>query len=100
MRGAMKPPRFEYHAAESADEAISLLAEHGESAKVLAGGQSLIPLLALRMSRPEHLIDINRAGDLAQVSDRGGLHCGALVRHRATERSDVIKAANPLLSEA
>lgn len=96
----MKPPPFEYHAADSADEAISLLADYGEDAKVLAGGQSLVPLLALRMARPEHLIDINRAGDLAWVSDRDGLHCGALVRHRVTERSDVIKTANPLLSEA
>jgi carbon-monoxide dehydrogenase medium subunit len=96
----MKPPPFEYHAADSAAAAISLLAEYGDDAKVLAGGQSLIPLLALRMSRPGHLIDINPAADLAWVSDRDGLHCGALTRHRVVERSGAIRAAGPLLSEA
>jgi carbon-monoxide dehydrogenase medium subunit len=104
----MKPPPFEYHAAGSAAEAISLLAEYGEDAKVLAGGQSLIPLLALRMSRPGHLIDVNGAGDLAGISGGDGLHsrfheglrCGALTRHRVAERSEAIAAASPLLSEA
>ena len=96
----MKPPPFQYYAADSAEEAISVLAEYGEDAKVLAGGQSLIPLLALRMSRPGHLIDINRAADLAWQSDADGLQVGALTRHRLTERSDVIKAASPLLAEA
>lgn len=97
--GAMKPPPFEYHAVDSADEAVSLLAEYGDQAKVLAGGQSLIPLLALRLSRPDHLVDVNRAG-LTSVSEDGGLRLGALVRHRVTERSDVIAAACPLLPEA
>jgi len=97
----MKPPPFEYYAADSAQEAVSLLAEYGPDAKVLAGGQSLVPLLALRMSRPEHLVDVNRAAELEQQrSDADGLHLGALTRHRVTERSAGIRAANPLLSEA
>jgi carbon-monoxide dehydrogenase medium subunit len=96
----MKPPPFEYHAVDSAEDAVDLLAEHGEDAKVLAGGQSLVPLLALRLARPEHLIDINRVGELASVRDCGGLRLGALVRHRGVERSTAVAAANPLLATA
>jgi carbon-monoxide dehydrogenase medium subunit len=96
----MKPPPFEYHAVGSVDEAVTLLAEHGDEAKVLAGGQSLVPLLALRLARPAHLIDINGVGDLAAVANGAGLAIGALVRHRVAERSPAVRAANPLVADA
>ena len=97
----MKPPPFEYHAAESVEEAVGLLAEHGDEAKVLAGGQSLVPLLAFRLARPAHLIDINGVGDLGLRRQRlrsGTI--GALVRHRVAERSEVVRRANPLFADA
>ena len=96
----MKPPLFEYHRAESVDEVIALLAEHADEAKVLAGGQSLVPLLSMRLARPAHLIDINRLPDLATIANGSGLTVGAMVRHRAIERSDVARTANPLLAHA
>ena len=96
----MKPPPFEYHAAASLEEALALLAEHGDDAKVLAGGQSLMPLLALRLARPEHLVDINRLDELSTISNGDGLRVGALVRQRAVERSTDVTAANPLLAAA
>jgi carbon-monoxide dehydrogenase medium subunit len=96
----MKPPPFEYHLVGSVDEAVTLLAEYGDEAKVLAGGQSLVPLLALRLARPEHLIDINGVGDLATLADGLGLAVGALLRHRVAERSPTVRAANPLLADA
>jgi carbon-monoxide dehydrogenase medium subunit len=96
----MKPPPFEYHAVRSADEVVALLADHGDEAKVLAGGQSLVPLLALRLARPAHLIDINGIDGLATVGDGGGLAVGALVRHRVAERSPAVRAANPLVADA
>jgi carbon-monoxide dehydrogenase medium subunit len=61
----MKPAPFEYHAPETIDEVCGLLAEHGDEAKVLAGGQSLVPMLALRLTRFEHLVDVNRVDELA-----------------------------------
>ena len=63
----MKPGRFTYHAPREVDEALDLLAEHGDDAKVLAGGQSLMPLLNFRMAAPEHLVDINRLPGLAEI---------------------------------
>ena len=77
-----------------------MLAEYADEAKVLAGGQSLVPLLSLRLARPAHLVDINRVADLAAIANGNGLTVGALVRHRAIERSDVVRAANPLLAHA
>jgi carbon-monoxide dehydrogenase medium subunit len=91
---------FEYHEADSVSEAVYLLAELGDSAKILAGGQSLLPLLALRLARPDHLIDINRATELATVSTGGGLRLGAMVRHRVVERSPEVATANPLLASS
>jgi carbon-monoxide dehydrogenase medium subunit len=96
----MKPPPFEYHLVASVDDAVALLAEHGEDAKVLAGGQSLMPLLALRLARPAHLIDINGLGELASLANGDGLSVGALVRHRVAERSATVGAANPLMARA
>jgi carbon-monoxide dehydrogenase medium subunit len=96
----MKPPPFGYHSAGSVDEAVALLTELGDEAKLLAGGQSLVPLLNLRLARPEHLIDINGLGDLASVEVNGAVEIGAMVRHSALERSDVVRRVAPLLSAA
>jgi aerobic carbon-monoxide dehydrogenase medium subunit len=96
----VKLPPFEYHLAESVDEAIGLLAEFGDEAKVLAGGQSLVPLMAFRLARPAHLIDVNALADLAYITDGNGLEIGATVRHREAERSDVVIAEAPMLASA
>ena len=96
----MKPSAFEYHLAASTDEAVDLLSEHDGEAKIIAGGQSLVPLLALRLARVDHLVDINGLTELGQISVNGGLHLGALTRHRAAERSPVVRQHAPLLSDA
>ena len=97
----MKPPRFKYHDPTTLDEALSLLASYGDDAKVLAGGQSLMPVLNFRLARPGHLIDINRIAELASVGDSdGALALGALLRQRALERSDLIRQRCPLISQA
>jgi aerobic carbon-monoxide dehydrogenase medium subunit len=96
----VKPPSFEYHQTRSVEEAVAVLAEHGDEAKVLAGGQSLVPLLALRLSHPSHLVDINRAGELAAMANGNDLVLGAIVRHRTVETSGVVQAASPLLAYA
>ena len=89
----MKPPPFAYEAPRTLDEALALLAEHGDDAKVLAGGQSLVPLLNFRLTRPSVLVDINRVEGLARL-DAGTI--GALVRTRRVER----EAGQPLLRVA
>ena len=97
----MKPAAFELHAPESVDDVVGLLAEHGDDAKVLAGGQSLVPMLALRLTRFDHLVDVNRVGSLSGIDVRDGeLRIGATARHRAVERSDDVATAVPLLSRA
>jgi hypothetical protein len=74
----MKPPPFEYHDPASVDETLALLAEHGDEAKVLAGGQSLVPLLNFRLARPERLVDINNVTGLDELRiDDGELRIGA-----------------------
>src|SRR5690348_3884478 len=96
----MKPPPFEYHAPTTVDEACMLLASL-EDAKVLAGGQSLLPLLNFRLARPQHLIDINRIGGLDGISVRdGGVAVQALARQAAVEDSDVVARVCPLLRDA
>ncbi len=92
---------FEYHAPASLEEAIALLARHGERAKPLAGGQSLVPLLTLRLARPEVVVDLNDIEELRVVRrDGDDVFIGALVRHRALERGEGVLAACPLLQEA
>jgi CO/xanthine dehydrogenase FAD-binding subunit len=82
----VKPPPFDYAAPDTLDEALDLLGRWGDDAKVLAGGQSLLPLLAFRLARPAILIDINRIPGLEDISPAGGiLRLGALVRHRTAE---------------
>lgn len=100
MVAAVKPPPFEYHATGSVEEALALLEEHGDEAKVLAGGQSLLPLLSLRLARPSQLVDINRVGELSTIDNGSGLRLGAMVRHRDVERSDAVRRANPLVADA
>jgi aerobic carbon-monoxide dehydrogenase medium subunit len=97
----VKPAPFELHAPESVDDVVGLLAEHGDAAKVLAGGQSLVPMLALRLARFEHLVDVNRVPALVGTDRRDGdLRIGAATRHTAVERSPEVADAVPLLARA
>ena len=83
----MKPARFDYHQARSAAEALSLLGRHGGEAKVLAGGQSLVPAMNFRLARPAVLVDINRVEELGRLADEGGaLRVGSMVRHAVFEQ--------------
>jgi len=98
--GRVKPARFEYHAPASVDEACELLGSL-EDAKVLAGGQSLIPLLNFRLARPAHLVDINRIAGLEGIYERdGGVAVQALARQAAVEDSELVARVCPLLSDA
>src|SRR3974390_681262 len=97
----MKPAPFEYHAPETLDEACGLLGEHGDEAKVLAGGQSLVPMLALRLTRFAHLVDVNSVRGFAGVRRENGtlvVHAGT--RQRVLERDTEVGAAVPLLARA
>jgi aerobic carbon-monoxide dehydrogenase medium subunit len=98
----VKPPDFGYHRPSTVAEALSLLAELGPEAKVLAGGQSLIPLLNMRLAAPKALVDINRLGaELNRVDvDGQAVRVGALVRHARLTRPDSLAADLPLLAEA
>jgi len=97
----MKPAAFEYDDPQTVDEALDLLARHGDECKVLAGGQSLVPLMNFRLARPGRLIDINGVGELSGIQRDGGtLVIGAMTRHAQVERSDVIAESWPLLHEA
>ena len=96
----MKPPPFVYVAPTSLDEAVGALAEHGEDAKVLAGGQSLIPLLSLRLARPTALVDLNGVAELSSIAVNGMTAIGAMTRHRAVERSADVATQVPLLAAA
>jgi carbon-monoxide dehydrogenase medium subunit len=97
----VKPSDFVYHRPARIDEALDQLGEFGGDGKVLAGGQSLVPLLALRLARPEHVIDIGRLAPLAAITeDEGGLLVGALARHSDVEDSPVVRRAQPLLAAA
>ncbi|HEV8298949.1 MAG TPA: xanthine dehydrogenase family protein subunit M [Acidimicrobiales bacterium] len=96
----MKPASFTYHAPDTVDEAVALLGELGDDAKVLAGGQSLVPILALRLAAPPHLVDIGRIAGLTGISRNGVLTIGAGVTQRIAERSADVTAWSPLLAEA
>jgi carbon-monoxide dehydrogenase medium subunit len=96
----MIPGTFEYHAAGSVEETLALLAEHGEDAKILAGGQSLIPLMKFRLVQPGHLVDINRVEGLSGISESSGwLRIGALTREVDVEKSAAVQASYPLLHD-
>jgi len=97
----VKPSRFAYHAPATISESVALLAEHGDDAKPLAGGQSLVPLMNLRLAAPSVLVDLNGIGELAYVFDDGvRLVLGAMTRHRVVAGSDRVRAACPLLAHA
>src|SRR6476661_6084480 len=97
----MKPAPFAWHGPETVAEAIALLAEVGHDGKVLAGGQSLVPVLAMRLAEPEHLVDINRITALDTVTvDATGVRIGALARHRRVERDAEVARGQPLLPQA
>jgi carbon-monoxide dehydrogenase medium subunit len=98
----VKPPPFGYSAPATVEEAVATLAEHGGDAKVLAGGQSLVPLLNMRLVAPAHLVDINGLGaELARVdASSDGVRVGAIARHADVERSASAVAVLPLLGQA
>ena len=95
----MIPAAFEYRRASTVDEAVGILAEEGDDAKLLAGGHSLLPLMKLRLAAPSLLVDIGRIGELSYVRENGaGVEIGALTRHRDLETNDVLGTHAPLLA--
>jgi carbon-monoxide dehydrogenase medium subunit len=97
----LKAPAFDYEAPASLEEALELLKARGDDAKVLAGGQSLLPMLNMRLARPALVVDINRIPNLAHIKvDNGQLRIGALVRHTGVVRSQDVAKGWPLLREA
>jgi carbon-monoxide dehydrogenase medium subunit len=96
----MKPPRFKYGSAASVEEAVSLLSEHGADASVLAGGQSLVPMLNMRLARPEVLVDIGRVTELDYISANGDLAIGAMTRQATALASEQVATKAPLLRKA
>jgi carbon-monoxide dehydrogenase medium subunit len=99
----MKPAVFEYLSPTSVEEAVQILAEPDDAVdtKVLAGGQSLVPLLSLRLAQPGRIVDINRVDALQEITEDGGvLSIGALVRQRTAEHSELVRAACPLMAAA
>ena len=96
----MIPPQFEYFAPETLDEAISLLEDHGPEASVLAGGQSLIPLMKLQLALPAYVVDINRIAGLADISDDDCcLRIGSLTRESDLDSSEVVQTKYPILHD-
>lgn len=97
----MKAPAFAYAKPRALEDAFDLLERHGESARVIAGGQSLVAMLNLRVAAPDLLVDITGIHDLDKIAVSGGkLHIGALAKHRAIERSPVVAEHCPLLAQA
>ena len=96
----MKPAPFEYFSPSNLNEALGLLEQYGEEARILAGGQSLMPLMNLRLARPKVVIDINRLSELQYIKNdnNGSLTIGALTRQRMLERSDLVQRGYPLLA--
>lgn len=94
----MIPPAFEYLRPKTIPEAVALLQQHGDDAKILSGGQSLIPMMKLRLARPSHLIDINRIAGLSYIKEDGGfLKIGGLTREWEVEASAVVRSKCPIL---
>lgn len=94
----MIPQSFDYFSPETVSEAIALLREHGDGAKILSGGQSLIPMMKVRLARPEYIIDINRLADLQYVREEDGyLRIGALTREADLESSSLIRSKYPII---
>src|SRR4051794_34571709 len=98
---SLKPPPFEYLAPTTLDEAVALRAEHADDCVLLAGGQSLMPLLNLRLARPAAVIDLGRVAELAGIRELdGGLAIGAMTRQRTAELSTLVGERCPLLVQA
>ena len=96
----MIPGSFDYHAPSSQDEAIKLLDDLGDDAKILAGGHSLIPMMKLRLAEPVHLVDINGLSDLDYIKEEGGfLYIGAMTRESTLETSELIASKYPILKD-
>ena len=97
----MKPAPFSYHAPATVADAVGLLVEHGDEAKPIAGGQSLVPLLAMRLARFEHLVDLNGVDELSGIQRvNGHVRVGAMTRQRTAEHDATVAADVPLLAEA
>ncbi len=97
----MKPAAFDYAAPASLEDALALLGKHGAGAKVLAGGQSFVPMANFRLLRPELVVDLNRIASLAYIKEADGcLAVGAMTRHRDIERSAVVRRLCPMMAEA
>jgi aerobic carbon-monoxide dehydrogenase medium subunit len=97
----VKPAPFEYHAPATVSEAAGLLRDFGDEAKVLAGGQSLVPIMALRLARFEHVVDLNRVEELRGIERRNGtVGIGAMTRQADVERDATVAGAVPLLARA
>lgn len=98
----MKPPPFEYYAPTTVEEALTHLAEHGDDAKPLAGGQSLIPMMNFRLAQPAVLVDLNNIPELSYVraDEKGGVLVGAMTRHRMVGQDALIAQRTPLVHEA
>src|SRR2546422_5960511 len=97
----MKPAAFEYVAVRTTEEALAELARDGQDARLLAGGQSLMPILNMRLATPRRLIDLNRVGELAYIrAHDGGVAIGAMTRQRAVEKSALVARCVPLLADA
>jgi carbon-monoxide dehydrogenase medium subunit len=97
----MIPAAFDYHRPGSLEEAVALLQRHGDQAKVLSGGMSLLPTLKLRLGAFEHLVDIGRIPGLDTIKEDGGfLRIGAMTRQAALERSDLVRSRYPILADA
>ena len=97
----MKPPAFEYLRPDSVEEVLSQLASRGGNAKILAGGQSLVPMLNFRLLSPQVLLDINRIDGLDSIEPtQQGVRIGALVRHRSIETSPAVAERVPMLAAA
>ena len=96
----MYPAPFEYVTASSWEEAVQELTRHGEDARVLAGGQSLVPMMSLRLAKPSALVDVNHAAEARIEGSNGTVEISALTRHAQLERSEILATACPLLPEA
>ena len=97
----MKPPQFDYYAPQGVDEALALLEKFAGDARILAGGQSLVPLMNMRLASPREIIDINKITVLDYIEEHDGYLClGALTRHRTIERSPLVATCCPLLAQA
>ncbi|HEX9570975.1 MAG TPA: FAD binding domain-containing protein, partial [Burkholderiales bacterium] len=97
----MIPAAFDYHRPGTLEEAVKLLSSHGDQAKVLSGGMSLLPMLKLRLASFAHLVDIGRIPGLDYIKEEGGfLKIGAMTRQATLERSDLIRTQYPILADA